>query len=57
MKKKIKKLGYVTRSNLELGILIIPGCYKKMVYQGVIMAKMYAKNSSPHRGLNPRPLS
>jgi hypothetical protein len=32
--------GYLTRSNLELGILIIPGFCKKRVYQYVVVAKM-----------------
>jgi hypothetical protein len=30
-----------------LGILIIPGCHKKMEYQCVVMAKMYAKTVYP----------
>jgi hypothetical protein len=34
------KLGYLTRSNLEIGILIIPDCCKKMIYQYVVVAKM-----------------
>jgi hypothetical protein len=38
-----KNWRYPTRSSLELGILIIPGCCKKMVnvYQYVVMAKMF----------------
>jgi hypothetical protein len=31
--------GYLTRSKLELGILIIHGCSKKMVYQYAEVAK------------------
>jgi hypothetical protein len=45
--------GYLTRSNLELGILIFPGCCKKVVYQYVVMLKMYANNPFPRQGLNP----
>jgi hypothetical protein len=40
-------------SNLELGILIIPGFCTKMVYQCVVMAKLYEWTSCPRRGSNP----
>jgi hypothetical protein len=32
-------MGIPYQSDLELGILIIPGCCKKMVYQYAVMAK------------------
>jgi hypothetical protein len=32
--------GYLTKSNLQLGILIIPGCFKKMVYEYVVVPKL-----------------
>jgi hypothetical protein len=36
-----KKIGgYLTSSNLELVILVIPGCCKKMVYQYIVVAKI-----------------
>jgi hypothetical protein len=44
-----KNWGYLTRPNLELAILIISGCCKKMVYQYVVVAKR-SKQSQPITG-------
>jgi hypothetical protein len=40
--------GYLSRHNLELGILIISGCSKKTVYQYEVVAKMKYMIAADH---------